>query len=119
MIWPLLVVALFIACQKAGEPGFIEGRQAFRELLALRDQLSREFHETVADVSIAKNGRMTVKFLDSPLSSRAPAERQQRADAVLRFVLKNYKQPISTVAVVFASQGGKAETYVARAGEVP
>jgi len=107
--WLLVVVAIFMSCQKPGEEGgFVEGRQAFRELLALRDQTSKEFHETVGDVSVAPDKRMIVKFVDSPLSSRTPEEKQQRADAVAAFVLKNYKQPVSSVAIQFVS--GTAES---------
>jgi hypothetical protein len=107
--WFLVIVALSMSCQKSGEEGgFVEGRLAFRELLALRDQISKEFHETVGDVSIAPDQRMTVKFVDSPLSSRTLEEKQQRADAVAAFVLKNYKQPLSSVSVQFVS--GTAES---------
>ena len=120
--WLWLVVVLIVSCQKTGERGFVEGRQAFRELLTLRDQISKEFHDRVSDVSITEN-RMTVKFVDSPLGSRTREEKQQRADAVARFVLKNYKQPLSSVSIQFISEtaGSGAsmsagETYVGRAG---
>ena len=113
--WFLVIVALSLSCQKAGkEGGFVEGRLAFRELLALRDQISKEFHEPVGDVSIAPDKRMIVKFVDSPLSSRTPEEKQQRADAVAAFVLKNYKQPLSSVSIQFVSGTGAVETYVGR-----
>ena len=80
-----MVVALSMSCQKSGEEGgFVEGRQAFREMLALRDQISKEFRETVGDVSIAPDKRMTVKFVNSPLSSGTPEEKQQRADEIGR-----------------------------------
>ena len=110
LVWLLSVVILTIACQKHGEPGFAEGRQTFRQLLALRDQISKQFHETVADVSVGANQRMTVKLVDSPVRSRTREEKQQHADAVAAFVLDNYKQSVSSVAIQF-DQG---ETYVGR-----
>jgi len=116
-----VVAILLVACQKSEDRGltrFVEGRQTFRELLALRDQISKEFQETVADVNIAANDRMTVKFINSPLSSRTREEKQQRADAVAAFVLKTYKHPLSSVSVQFVSEtagaGTSAETYVGR-----
>ena len=112
--WLLVVVALFVSCQKSGEGGgFGEGRQTFRELLALRDQISKEFHETVGDVSLADK-RLTVKFVNSPLSSRPAEEKQQRADAVAACVLKNYKQPVSSVAIQFVSDTAEGDIYVGR-----
>ena len=123
--WLLVVVVLFMSCQKSAEGGFGEGRQTFRELLALRDQISKEFHERVGDVSIDGDQRMTVKFINSPLSSRTPEEKQERADAVARFVLKNYKQPPSSVSIQFVSESesgasaSPAGTYVGRAATPP
>ena len=111
----LVVAALFLSCQKHGERGFVEGRQTFRELLALRDQLTREFHETVGDVSVAGDQQMTVKFVNSPLRSRTAEEKQQRADAVAAFVAKTYRQPVSSVSVEF----GSGEAYVGRPAVQP
>lgn len=105
-----VVAVLSLSCQRSGEGGFTEGRQTFRELLALRDLISKEFHEPVGDVSVADK-RLTVKFVDSPLSSRPAAEKQQRADAVAAFVLKHYNQPVSSVAIQFADP---KEIYVGR-----
>ena len=108
----VVVVALFVSCQKSGEGGgFVEGRLAFRELLALRDQISKEFQETVGDVSITPDKRMIVKFVNSPLSSGTPEEKQQRADAVAAFVQKNCKQPVSSVSIQFVPSG---DTYVGK-----
>lgn len=119
--WLFVVVALSLSCQKAEEAGFGEGRQTFRELLVLRDQISKEFHERVSDVSIAPNGRMTIKFVNSPFSSRTREEKQQRADAVAAFVLKNYKQPLSSVSIQFVSGSAESpgETYVGRPSVQP
>jgi hypothetical protein len=120
----VVALVLFTSCRKSeqgrsGQGAFIEGRQTFRGLLALRDQISKEFHENVGDVSIA-NERMLVKFVNSPLTSRTSEERQQRADAVASFVLKNYKQPVSSVSIQFVSEGDASrasasrETYLGR-----
>jgi hypothetical protein len=110
----LLVAALCVSCKAEG---FVEGRIAFRELLTLRDQIAKEFQDKVSDVSITGDGRMTVKFIDSPLSSRSREEKQQRADAVAAFVSRQYKQPVSSVSIEFVSGNGGAgagETYRGR-----
>ncbi len=99
--WLLLVVALCASCQK-----FAEGRQMFRELLALRDQIAKEFDEKVVDLNITNGNRMTVKFTNSPLNSRSREEKQQRADAVAAFVAKHYSKPLSSVATQFVSKKG-------------
>ena len=95
----------------------------FRDLLALRDQIATEFHEQVVDVDIANGNRMTVKFLNSPISSRSRQEKQQRADAVAAFVATHYKQPLSSVSIQFVSQptgaAGDGETYVGRSAPKP
>jgi hypothetical protein len=116
LTWLLVVAGLCVSCQK-----FAEGRQMFRELLALRDQIAAEFHEKVVDVSIANGNRMRVKFVNSPLSSRSHEEKQQRADAVAAFVAKHYTQPLSSVSIQFVSQTGGGgvsvsvgESYVGR-----
>ncbi|HEV7241650.1 MAG TPA: hypothetical protein VGQ36_20630 [Thermoanaerobaculia bacterium] len=123
--WLLVVAVLSMSCQKAGEAGFGEGRQTFRELLALRDQISKEFQENVGDVSVADK-RMTVKFVNSPFSSRTSEEKQQHADSVAAFVLKSYKQPLASVSIQFVSDTGASrasvspgETYVGRASKRP
>ena len=112
--WLLFVAAFCVACD--GE-NFAEGRLMFRELLALRDQIAKEFHEKVVDVSIRNSDRMTVKFINSPLSTRSREEKQQRADAVADFVARHYKRPVSSVSIQFVSEGGAAavaETYAGR-----
>jgi|SRR6185369_11855834 len=100
--WILLALALCVSCQ--GEK-FAEGRLKFRQLLKLRDQMAKEFGEKVADVRV-NHDRMIVKFINSPLSSRAPEEKQQRADAVAAFVAKNYEEPVSSVSIHFISDAG-------------
>jgi len=119
--WLLVVVGLCVSCQK-----FAEGRQMFRELLALRDQITTEFHEKVVDVNIGNGNRMTVKFINSPFSSRSHEEKQQRADAVAAFVAEHYKQPVSSVSIQFVSQAsgagvsvGVGETYIGQPAPKP
>jgi hypothetical protein len=119
--WLLLVVCLSVSCQK-----FAEGQQMFRQLLTLRDQIAKEFHEKVVDVSIADGNRMTVKLINSPFRSRSYDEKQQRADAVATFVAEHYKEPLSSVSIQFVSQTGGdgasvgiAETYVGRPARKP
>jgi hypothetical protein len=114
------VVFLVVSCQKHGEPGFGEGKQRFRELLELRDQITKAFNERVSDVSIADDTKMTVKLVDSPVSSRGREEKQQRADAIAAFVQKNYKRPLTAVSIQFVSEtAGAGETYVGRASALP
>lgn len=98
----------------------------FRELLALRDQITTEFHEKVVDVNIGNGNRMTVKFINSPFSSRSHEEKQQRADAVAAFVAEHYKQPVSSVSIQFVSQAsgagvsvGVGETYIGQPAPKP
>ena len=95
------MVVLCASCQK-----FAEGRQTFRELMALRDQIATEFKEEVSDVSIADGDRLTVKFVNSPLSAGTREEKQQRADAVAAYVARQYKHPISSVRVHFVRRTG-------------
>jgi hypothetical protein len=109
----LFAAALCLSCQK-----FAEGRQMFRELLTLRDQIAAEFHEKVVDVSIVNGDRMVVKLINSPLNDRSAEEKQQRADAVAAFVAVHYKKPLSRVSTQFVSQD-KADTYVGRATPKP
>jgi hypothetical protein len=110
--WLLVAAALCLSCQK-----FAEGRQMFRELLVLRDQISKEFHEPAVDVSIANGNRMTVKFINSPFGSRNREEKQQRADAVAAFVAEHYPHPLSSVSIEFVRKTagvGVEETYLGR-----
>ena len=105
--WCLVLLALFAACQK-----FAEGREMFCELLALRDQIASEFHESVVDVNVASGDRITIKFINSPLTSRSREEKQKRADEVATYVVKHYKHPLSSVSTVFVSQAGGAGVTV-------
>jgi len=114
----LIAVAFCMSCD--GEK-FAEGRQMFRELLTLRDEVAKEFHEKVVDVNVTNRDRMTIKFVDSPLRSATRDEKQQRADAVAAFVATHYKHPLSSVSVQFVSKSGglgvsvaRSETFVGR-----
>ena len=92
----------------------------FRDLLVLRDQISKEFHEPGVDVSIANGNRMTIKFINSPFRSRSREEKQQRADAVAAFVVNHYREPLSSVSVEFVRAGfSVGETYVGRPAPKP
>ena len=88
---------------------YAEGQLTYRELLKLRDAIEREFKDDVADVTVTSDNRMTVKFINSPFRTRTRVEKQQRADAVAEFVSRNYRQPLSSVAIQYAG-----ETYVGR-----
>ncbi len=101
LAWLFVLAAFCASCQK-----FAEGRQMFRELLKLRDEIATEFHEKVVDVSVMNGDRMTVKFIDSPFRARSREEKQQRADEVATFVAAHSNQPVSTVAVEFVSRAG-------------
>jgi hypothetical protein len=58
----VVVLGLLVLCASCQK--FAEGRQMFRDLLALRDQLATEFHEKSVDLTIG-NGQITVKFINS------------------------------------------------------
>jgi hypothetical protein len=114
MIALVAVLALFASCQK-----FAEGRQMFRELLALRDQLAIEFHERVVDVNVSTKGNVTVKFVNSPLSTATKEIKQKRADEVAAFVASRYLHPVSSVQTRFVSQSGAARVEEAFDGKMP
>jgi hypothetical protein len=103
----LALIALCLSCQK-----FAEGRQMFRELLALRDQITAEFHEKDVDVNLLNGDRMSVKFINSPLALRSRDEKQKRADDVAAFVTAHYKHPLARVMSVFVQQAGGAGVSV-------
>src|SRR5256885_14840460 len=95
------ILALCASCQK-----FAEGRQMFRELLTLRDQIAAQFHEKVVDVNVSSGGGITVKFIQSPLASATRDVKQKRADEVAAFVIDHYKHTVSSVSTQFVSRGG-------------
>ena len=104
----LLAVVLFASCQK-----FAEGRAMFRELLALRDQITTEFHEKDVDVNLVNGKHLVVKFINSPMGSRSSEEKQQRADAVAAFVAANYKRQLQAVSTQFVTRAGAGGVSVA------
>lgn len=110
----LLLLAISTSCQK-----FAEGREMFRELLALRDQVAREFHEKVVDVNVTPDGHMTVKFKNSPLRGRSRAEKQQRADAVAAFVTKHYPHHLLSVTTRFVPADGGDDAQDSYVGQIP
>ena len=110
----LAAVALLISCQK-----FAEGKQLFRDLLTLRDQLSTHFQEKDVDLNISTGGRVTVKFKNSPLNSATHEAKQKRADEVAAFVIANSKHPVTTVSTEFATQRGPAEFKETFVGQMP
>jgi len=99
----ILLVVLVMAAAACNGEKFAEGKQMFRELLTLRDQLGKEFHEKVVDVNVANGAHLTVKFINSPLQSQSVAAKQERANAVAAFVAKNYPRPVKSVTTEFAA----------------
>src|SRR5258708_34273381 len=93
----LALLALCVSCQK-----FAEGRQMFRDLLTLREQIAKEFHESQVDIKVMNGNRMTVSFINSPLGAQSNNEKQQRADTVAAFAATHYKHPLSALTPVFA-----------------
>ena len=96
-----VLLALCASCQK-----FAEGRQMFRELLSLRDDVVKEFHEANVDVNLMNGNRMKVVFTNSAFQSQSNEEKQKRADAVAAFVAAHYKHPLASVTTVFVKQSG-------------
>ncbi len=103
------LVSLLSGCQK-----FVEGKQMFRELIALREQIAKQFDERAVDIKVMNGTRVTVKFMNSPFNAKSRDEKQQRADAIGSFVVSHYKHPVSAVYVVFASKSGVAGFYVTK-----
>ena len=99
----LALLALCVSCQK-----FAEGRQMFRDLLTLREQIAREFHESQVDIKVMNGNRMTVSFINSHLGTQSRDEKQKLADAVAAFAATHYKHPLSAVTTVFVQRAGGA-----------
>ena len=100
-------LALCASCQK-----FAEGRQMFHDLLALRDQLGKQFSEKVVDVNISGGNRIMVKFINSPLQSASREEKQKRADDVSAFVKSHYQHHVSIVSTQFVAKEGAVSVSV-------
>ena len=121
MTWPLVLLALSASCQK-----FAEGRQMFRDMLVLRDQIAAQFHEQNVGINASTGGRITVTFTNSPLNSATGAEKQKRADEVAAFVISHYKQPVTTVSTAFVTAKGglgvsvsTSDTYIGHPAQKP
>ncbi len=97
----LALLALCVSCQK-----FAEGRQMYRDLLMLREQIAKEFHESQVDIKVMNGNRMTVSFINSPLGAQSNREKQERADTVAVFATTHYKHPLSAVTTVFVQRAG-------------
>ena len=110
-VWASLGILLLCAsCQK-----FAEGRQMFRDLLQLRDQIATEFQEKVVDVNVSGGDRLTVKFTNSPLDAAPREDKQRRADQVAAFVMSHYHHHLSSVSTQFVAKTGPVgigETFV-------
>jgi hypothetical protein len=104
----LMTIVLFASCQK-----FAEGRQMFRELMALHDQIATEFHEKDVDVNLVNGKHLVVKFINSPINARSSEEKQQRADAVATFVAAHYKRKLQAVSTQFVTRAGAGGFSVA------
>ncbi len=115
-----MFVVLLVVCTSCQK--FAEGRQVFRELLALRDQVAAQFQEKVVDVKISTGGALTVTFVNSPLNSATREAKQKRADEVAEFVISRYKRPVPSVSTQFSSGAGAVrveETFVGRTAKNP
>jgi hypothetical protein len=104
----LALLALCLSCQK-----FAEGRLMFRELLTLRDEITKAFHEQQVDVNLMSGDRMTVKFINSPLATQTSDVKQKRADEVAAFVTAHYKHPMAKITTVFVD-GSVSQGFVGR-----
>jgi hypothetical protein len=90
-LWLLAALALSASCQ-------------FREMMALREQIAAQFHESHVQVNVINKGTVVVSFINSPLNTASADEKQKRADEVAAFVLANLKHPVPQVRVFFVAQ---------------
>lgn len=107
----LCLVALLVLCASCQK--FAEGRILFRELLTLRDEITKEFHEQQVDVNVMDGDRLTVKFINSPLAAQTSDVKQKRADDVAAFVTAHYKHPLAKINTIFVHEG-LSEGFVGR-----
>ena len=109
-MWFFACVVLCASCQK-----LLEKQQLFHDMMALREQIAAEFHESHAQVNVIGKGIVVVTFVDSPLIHASFEEKQKRADDVATFVMKNAKRRPSEVRVFFFAQsGGHLDRYTGR-----
>ena len=102
-LWLLAFLALCTSCQKV-----VEGQRLFRDMMVLRGQIATQFHEARVQVNVIDNGTVVVMFINSPLNSASPEEKQKRADDVATFVLKHSTHQIPEVRTFFVTQTGGA-----------
>jgi hypothetical protein len=100
-LWFFASLALCASCQK-----FAEKQQLFRDSMALREQITTQFHEPRVQVNVIDNGTVVVTFINSPLNGASPEEKQKRADEVAAFVMKHCTRQVPQVRTFFVSQPG-------------
>jgi len=108
-LWFVAFLALCASCQKVAE-----GQRLFRDMMLLREQIATQFHEARVQVNVIGSGTVVVTFINSPLNSASPEEKQKRADEVAAFVMKNCKHPVPEVRTFFVSQSGGSVTALDR-----
>lgn len=111
----ILLAALLLcaSCQK-----FAEGKEMFRELLALRDAVSKHVGERVSDINL-RGDTIEVAFTDSTLNTASKEAKQQRADEVARFVMLSYRHPVKRVTTTFVTKNGPLKTSETFEGHPP
>lgn len=96
------ILLLCASCHK-----FAEGQRLFSDMMVLRDQVAAQFHESRVQVNVINKGTIVVTFINSPLNAASQEAKQQRADQVAAFVMKNYdKHPVPEVRIFFVTQSG-------------
>ena len=90
-LWIVAGLALCASCQ-------------FREMMALREQIAVQFHESHVQVNVINKGTVVVSFINSPLNAASEETKQKRADEVAAFVVKNCKRPVPEVRTFFVAQ---------------
>jgi|GEM_PF-963672 len=100
-LWLLALLALCASCRKVAE-----GQRLFRDMMVLRRQIATRFHEARVQVNVIDGGTVVVTFINSPLNSASPEEKQKRADEVAAFVMKNCRQQVREVRTFFVAKSG-------------
>jgi len=99
----LAALALCASCQKYAE---------FRDFMALRDQVAAQFNEKQVYVNYSRGAIVSVQFINSPLLTAAPEEKQKRADDVAAFVANHCKYPVNRVTTFFVSRSASTGVSV-------
>jgi hypothetical protein len=108
-LWLFACLALCASCRK-----FVEGQRLFRDMMVLRGQIASQFHEARVQVNVIGNGTVVVTFINSPLNSASPEEKQKRADDVAAFVMANCKQQVPEVRTFFVTRSEGSVTGLDR-----